>query len=319
MPRIRILAALLAMLGVAGALLAFQSPAPKIDKPKIEAYLRYAESFTSGVKMTIDDPVPSPYPGYFRLVVHLAMGPQQAERVYYISSDGVRIVNGAIWNLNETPFLDTLQHLTTEGPAFGSETARVTIVIFSDFECPYCREFAKTVRDNIPQKYPNDVRVVFRNFPIDAIHKWARAAAEAGRCLADQKPSAFWAFHDWIFEHQQEANDTFEHQKDTFDKYLKDRALAIGKDQNIDAAKLSSCIDTHASAQQVEADMREGRLLQVQQTPTLFVNGRTVAGAVPWATLDTIIQIELNRPKDISEPAAAAKCCEINIPTVVKK
>jgi protein-disulfide isomerase len=319
MLRIRILVAALAMLGGAGILSAFQAPAPKIDKPKFEAYLRYAESFTSGVKMAIDDPTPSPYTGYFRIVVHLTMGPQQAERVYYVSSDGERVVNGAIWNLNETPFLDTLQHLSTDGPSFGPVNAKVSIVVFSDFECPYCREFAKTMRDNIPQKYPNDVRVVFKNFPIEAIHKWARAAAEAGSCLASQKPSAFWAFHDWIFEHQQEANDTFEHQRETFDKYLKDRALLIAKEQNVDAAKVASCMETHASAQDVEKDLEEGRLLQVQQTPTLFVNGRTVAGAVPWATLDTIIQLELNRPKDIAEPPAAMKCCEINVPTIVKK
>ena len=318
MPRTCALAALLAFMSVGRLLPAAEPGPPKIDKARLEAYLRYAEGFTSGVKLAVGDPTPSPYPGYFRIIVHLSMDQQRADRLYYISATGDRMISGTIWDLNQTPFLDVLQHLNTNGPSFGPANAKITVVIFSDFECPYCRELAKTVRDNIPQKYPNDVRVVFKDFPIDAIHKWARRAAEVGRCLADQKPSAFWGFHDWIFEHQQEANDTFEHQKDAFDKYLRDRALAIAKEQNVDSAKLSTCFDSHTAAEQVEADEQEGRLLQIQQTPTLFVNGRMVPGAVSWAQLDTILQVELNRPKEVPGPSAA-NCCEINVPTIVKK
>ncbi len=184
------------------------TPAPKIDKQKLETYIRYAEGYSPEVKMAIDDPVPSAFPGYFRVLVHLSAGTHKLDRVYYVTPDGVQFINGSIWKLNESPFLDTLEHLPTDGPSFGPSNAKVTVVVFSDFECPYCRELAKTVRDNIPQKYPNDVRVVFKDFPIDSIHKWARAAAEAAHCLASQKPEAFWAFHDWVFEHQQEVNET---------------------------------------------------------------------------------------------------------------
>ncbi len=319
MRRIQTLASILATISIAGLLMASEPPAPKLDKTKLETYLRYAEGFTSGVKLTIDDPSPSPYTGYFRLLVHLSAGSHQADRVYYISSDGERLVNGAIWNINETPFLDILQHLTLNGPSFGPETSRVTMVIFSDFECPYCRDLAKTIRENVPQKYPRDVRVVFKNFPIDAIHKWARAAAEAGHCLADQKAGAFWAFHDWIFDHQQEVTDAYEHQKDTFGAYLREKSLEVTKAQGMDSTKFSSCLEARAAAQPVEQDAREGRALQIQQTPTLFVNGRMIPGAVPWGQLDTIIQMELNRPADIPGPSASSKCCEVNIPTAVKK
>jgi protein-disulfide isomerase len=314
MLRIFVLAALAASI-FRGA----DAAAPKIDKAKLETYLRYIEAYTPQVKLQIDDPTPSVYNGFSRVVVHLSMGEQKlGDRLYYVTADGERFISGSMWDLKENPFLDTLQHLPAGGPSFGPENAKVTIVAFSDFQCPYCREFAKTVRDNVANKYPASVRFVFQDFPIDSIHPWARAAAEAGHCLGDLKPAAFWAFHDWIFEHQGEVNETFQHQKATFGTYLRDKTLAIAKEQGLDAAKVGACMDAHATAREVEDSVSAGRLLQVQQTPTFFINGRTVPGSVDWKTLDAVIQIELNRPKDIPG-SASERCCEVAIPTIVKK
>ena len=285
-----------------------QSGPPKLDKAKLEAYLRYAEGYTDKVVFAIDDPTTSQFPGYYRVIAHLSMGPQKVDRVYYVTPGGQEIISGSIWNLRQSPFLDTLAHLPTSGPSFGPADAKVTIVVFSDFQCPYCREFAKTVRDNLPQKYPKDVRVVFEDFPIGSIHKWAHAAAEAAHCLGQQKPDAFWAFHDWIFPHQQEVNSD----------NLREKSLEIAKEQNLDLAAAGSCIDTHATAQQVDRSIEAGRALQIQQTPTAFVNGRTISGAIPWSSLNTVIQMELNRPKEIAE-GAPEKCCEVGLPKVGKK
>lgn len=304
MLRICMLVALLASTAFAFA----DHGAPKIDKQRLEDYVRYLEAYSSDVKFTIDDPTPSAYPGYYRVLVHLSHGPSRLDRIYYVAADGQHFINGSIWDLNHNPYLDTLEHLPTNGPSYGPSNASVTIVVFSDFECPYCRELAHTIRSNVGERYPSDVRVVFKDFPIDALHKWARAAAEASHCIAEQKPAAFWAFHDWIFEHQQEVNET----------NLRDKALAIATEQNVDVGKVSSCIDTHATAQQVKQSGEEGAALQVQQTPTLFINGRMLSGAVDWKTLDAVIQMELKRPKDIPAPASA-KCCEVSMPTVTKK
>lgn len=289
------------------AVTAAQTEPLKLDKQKLQAYLRYAEGFTDKVQIALDDPAPSTMPGYYRILTHLTMGAQKAERVYYVTPDGKHVIAGSVWEFDKSPFAETLAHLPTNGPSFGPADAKVTIVVFSDFECPYCREFAKTVRDNIPKKYPNDVRVIFEDFPIDAIHKWARAAAEAAHCLEQQKPEAFWAFHDWIFEHQQEVNGSNVNQK----------ALDVAKGQNLDLAKAGSCMNAHAAAQIVERNVTAGRILQVQQTPTIFVNGRSIPGAVSWSTLDTVIQMELNRPKDIPGPNSG-NCCSVTVPTVVK-
>ena len=307
MLRNRIVAALVAVLGAPCLFCATEALAPKIDKQKLETYVRYAEGFSPEVKISIDDPAPSPFTGYYRVLVHLTAGAHQLDRLYYATQDGQELINGSIWKLNESPFVDTLEHLSSEGPSFGPPNARVTIVVFSDFECPYCRALAKTLRDKIPQKYPTDVRVVFKDFPIDSIHKWARAASEAAHCLASQKPGAFWAFHDWIFEHQQEVNET----------NLRDHALAFTKQQNLDVVAVSSCMANHVTAQEVSRSQQSGAALQILQTPTIFVNGRTISGAIPWQTLDNVIKIELNRPKEIIA-GSAEKCCEVGIPTLAK-
>ena len=282
--------------------------APKIDKARLETYVRYIEAYTAQVKFAVDDPVPSAYKGYYRVMVHLSLGDRKVgDRLYY-TTDGEHFASGQLWGLDQNPFADVIERLPTDGPSFGPPNARITLIVFSDLECPYCREFAKTIRGNLPQKYPNDVRVIFKDFPIASLHPWALAAAEAGECLAQEKPAAFWAFHDWIFDHKQEVNAA----------NLKEKTLAVAKDQGIDGTKISTCIDTHATAPVVNESLREGRELQIQQTPTSFINGRMMPGAAPWNSLDSLIQFELNRPKEIPAPAAG-KCCEVTIPTVLNK
>jgi protein-disulfide isomerase len=298
----------MAVLSVATLFCAPNAVTPKIDKQKVETYVRYAEGFSPEVKISIDDPAPSPFTGYYRVLVHLTAGTHRLDRLYYATQNGEQLINGTIWKLNESPFLDTLKHLPADGPSLGPPNAKVTVVVFSDFECPYCRELARTLRDNIPQKYPTDVRVVFKDFPIDSIHKWARAASEAAHCLGSQKPGAFWAFHDWIFEHQQEVNEA----------NLRDHVLTMAKQQSLDVPQVSSCMANHATAQEVNQNQQIGAELQISQTPTTFVNGRMLSGAVRWQALDNVIQMEVNHSKEVVA-GSAEKCCESSIPSFGKK
>lgn len=275
---------------------------PHLDKPKLDAYLRYIEAYTDQVKLIIDDPVPTAYAGYSRVLVHIKLGERTvSEKVYYVSADGEHFFGGPLWDLKQNPFVDVLDRLPANGFAMGPAEAKVTIHVFSDFECPYCRDFAKTLRDNIEKKYANDVRVIFHNFPLESVHPWARSAAEAADCLGNEKVDAFWAFHNWIFDHQPEVNDAFQH-KDTFAKYLRDQVTTIAKAQQVDEAKVGACIDHHSTAGEVEHSIKAGQALQIETTPTLYINGRTIPGAFPWKTLDAVMQIELNRPKEIPAP-----------------
>jgi protein-disulfide isomerase len=271
---------------------------PTVDKSQLEAYLRYAEGFMSNIHFVIDDPTASAYPGFYRVSVHLtADGGAKLDKTYFVTSDGKQIVAGPIWDLNKSPFIDTLSRLPAGGYSFGPADARVQIVLFSDFQCPFCKEYAKTIRDNIPQKYPRDVRVTFEDFPIDSIHPWARAAAEASHCVGAQNPDAFWAYHDWIFEHSGEIKP----------ENLKEKVLAWAGEQKLDIGKLGACIVSHAMAGEVAKAEQAGKRLEVQSTPTAFVNGRMIPGAIPWALpnspgtgLNSVIQLELKRPDSVT-------------------
>ena len=265
--------------------------APAIDRQKLEKYLRFAEGFSPSVKFVIDDPAATPISGFYRLPVHLSMGETKQDKTYYLTADGQHIVGSPVWDLNKSPFVGVADKLTTDGPSFGTPGAKVTIVVFSDFQCPYCREFAHTVRDNIPQKYPKNVRVVFKDFPLAEIHPWARAAAEASHCVGDGRSDVFWAYHDWIFEHQGEITGG----------NLKEKVLGFAKEHSLDSAKVASCVDTHSTKEEVDSSVKKGRELQVEQTPTFFLNGRMVPGAVAWGPLNTLIQMEINRPSVVPE------------------
>lgn len=287
---------------------------PKIDKAAITKYLRYAEGFTPQVQVAIDDPKPSPFPGFYELRVHLAANKNEAIRTYYLTQDGRQIVTGPVFDLNKSPFVANLQALKPEGaPSFGPENAAVQIYVFSDFECPYCREEAKVLRQDIAKEHAKDVRVIFKNFPLSSIHPWARAAAVAGSCIAEQNGGAFWAYHDWAYAHQSEINAA----------NVRDKVLEFAKSQPVNSQKLTACIDSNATASQVDKAIEEGRLLGIVQTPTLFVNGRTVAGALSADQMNLLIRIELEHRQQEQQQQASAqnaneKCCELTIPAVGK-
>jgi protein-disulfide isomerase len=279
---------------LAGALALGQTNSVSIDKQQVENYLCYAEGFSSAVKFAIDDPKPASIPGYFSLNVHLTMGAAKQDKTYYLSGDGKQIFTGEIWSLNANPFREIASKIPTDGPSFGPADAKVTMVVFSDFQCPYCREFARTIRETLPQKYPKDVRVIFEDFPIESIHPWAEGAAEAARCVAEGKSELFWTFHDWVFDHQGEIN------RET----LPAKVAAFAKEHSLDTNKVQACLDSHAMKSKVQESVARGRALGIEQTPTFYINGRSVPGALKWDALNTLIQMELNRPNNIPDLSA---------------
>lgn len=278
---------------------------PKIDKPALIKYLRYAEGFTPTVEVELDDPKPSAFPSLYLLTVHLKAGKNKAVRNYYLTEDGERLISGSVFDLRKSPFTANLQKLKQEGaPAAGPGDAPVQIYVFSDFECPYCREEAKVLRQGIEKNHSKDVRLIFKDFPLDPIHPWARTAAQAGHCIASQNANAFWTYHDWIYEHQPEIKT----------ENVKDKVLEFAKTQKLDEGKISTCLADPGTDAYVEKTVAEGRQLGIQQTPTLFVNGRMLAGALSADQINLLIQMELEHRVQQTASAVQQKCCEVAIP-----
>lgn len=160
-------------------------------------------------------------------------------------------------------------------PAKGPETAPVTIVEFSDFECPFCARVVPTL-EQVKKQYGDKVRIVFRQFPL-AMHPHAPKAAEASLCAAEQ--GKFWEMHDAMFNDQRAL---------TVDD-LKAKAASL----ELDAEKFNQCLDSGEMAEQVRADMQAGQKAGVSGTPAMFVNGRLVSGAVPFENIAEVIDSEL--------------------------
>jgi protein-disulfide isomerase len=163
------------------------------------------------------------------------------------------------------------------GPAKGPETAPVTIVEFSDFQCPFCSKIIPTL-DQVKAKYGDKVRIVFRQFPL-GMHPQAQKAAEASLCANEQ--GKFWQLHDFMFQNQQQLAV----------ESLKAKAAELG----LNAESFGSCLDTGKFASKVAEDMEAGSAAGVSGTPALFINGRFINGAVPLEQITEVIDDELRR------------------------
>jgi protein-disulfide isomerase len=170
--------------------------------------------------------------------------------------------------------------IKTEGaPYAGASDAKVTLVEFSDFQCPYCAKGA-TILNELKKKYGNKLKVVFKNFPLN-FHKDAQGAAEAGRCVFEQDAKKFWKMHDGMFAQQSQLKK----------EDLKKLAGSLGVDQK----KFDNCLDTGKYAATVKADLEDGKKVEVKSTPTFFVNGKPINGARPVAEFSEMIDAEFKK------------------------
>jgi protein-disulfide isomerase len=163
------------------------------------------------------------------------------------------------------------------GPSRGPDKAKVTIVEFSDFQCPYCKR-GREVMDEVVKAYPNDVRVVFRDFPL-GFHPYAQKAAEAGQCAGEQ--GKFWPMHDWMFDHQ--------------DQLAVEDLVGAAKSLGLDAKKFEACVTSGKQADAVRANQKAGESAGVKGTPAYFVNGVFISGAMPFEKFKATIDHELSR------------------------
>src|SRR5262249_14971527 len=165
------------------------------------------------------------------------------------------------------------------GPSKGTASAPVTIIEFSDYECPFCGKAEPMVKEILKQ-YDGKVRLVYREFPLQ-MHSHAQKAAEAALCAQDQ--GKYWELHEKLFENQRalEVSD------------LKGYA----KDVGLDDARFSQCLDSGSKAKEVEASQKAGDEAGVNGTPAFFINGRPLFGAVPIDEMKQLIEAELAEKK----------------------
>ncbi len=170
-----------------------------------------------------------------------------------------------------------------DDPVLGNANAPVTIVEFSDFQCPFCERFFTSTLPQIKTEYINTgkVKLIYRDFPLSSIHPYAEKAAEASECAHQQGDNFYWKMHDKLFENQN-ALDT---------ESLKKYAQQIGLDTN----KFNTCLDSGAMTQEISNDLADGTSYGVQGTPMFFINGQELSGAQPFESFKQIIDAELSK------------------------
>jgi len=171
----------------------------------------------------------------------------------------------------EAPRVD----VAADGPAMGPADAPITIVEFSDYQCPFCRRAEPIVKE-VMERYPGQVRLVYRHFPLDQIHPRARPAAEAAMCAHDQ--GKFWEYHEKLFSD---------------DEFGDEQLVAYAEEVGLDKADFEKCLEEDRFAEKVEADLQAGRAAGVSGTPAFFVNGIMLSGAKPVDEFAAVIEAEL--------------------------
>jgi protein-disulfide isomerase len=169
-------------------------------------------------------------------------------------------------------------------PTLGPKDAKVTLVLFSDYLCSACTQFSMTVAQAL-QAYPKEVRLVWKDFPNEALHEGTLLAAVAARCADEQ--GAFWEYHDLLMANQGSVSE--------------ESLTSIATALSLDMEKFSLCLTDQSSKPRVERDFEEGQRLRIDGTPYLFINGRRSYGAVSLELLKGLIEAELTAAAKASD------------------
>lgn len=251
----------------------------------VEAYLRNLYAFGADTAVKIAPPKDSEVAGLLELDVEVKVGENQQTGKVYVSKDGKYMIRGEISDLSKDPLADARATLQTkDAPSVGDPNAPVTLVEFSDFECPVCRRLHDALRGLLPN-YPQ-VRLVFKDYPLEQIHPWARTAALGGRCAYQQDPKAFWKMYDLIYDNQDLISP-----ETAWNKMVEFAGQAA-----LNQETFKSCMTSAAAGAAVDASRNNGVLLEVGSTPTIFINGRRIVGGDP-NLIEQYIKYELDQHK----------------------
>jgi protein-disulfide isomerase len=168
-------------------------------------------------------------------------------------------------------------------PIKGNSNAKVTVIEFADFRCPFCEQWFQNVEPNLIKDYVDTgkIKFTFRNYAF--LGPASTLAAEAGECANDQ--GQFWAFHDYMYQHQPDESDT--------SMYTNDNLSQIAGNLGMDSSQFATCLSSKDTSDKVAKDLSEGSAAGVSGTPTTFVNGVAIVGAVPYTQIKQAIDADL--------------------------
>ena len=274
-----------------------QSSSPDLSK-KIERQVRSYYKIPPDVHVQVGAPSPSTdFPNYDSVIVTVQSGEKKSDLTFLVSKDRTSMMRTTKFDLTKDPFAETMSKIDVSGrPTRGVKASKVVVVNFDDFECPFCSRLHQTLFPEILKEYGDRVTFIYKDYPMVDLHPWATHAAVDANCLAAQNGDAYWDFADYIHANQKEVNDE-KTPSARFDELDKITTLQ-GQKHSLDGAKLQACIKAQDETA-VKASIKQGEAIGVDATPTLFINGDKVEGALPIATVRAAIDQAL---KDANMP-----------------
>lgn len=283
--------------------------APDALSQRIERQLRVTYNVPADVKVLISTPRSSDFPNYDALTVTFDGGNKKQNYEFLISKDQKTLIRMTKMDLTRDPYAEIMNKIDLkERPIRGNRNAKVTVVSYDDFECPYCSQMHRTLFPELLKEYGDRVAFVYKDYPLAQIHPWATHAAVDANCLGMQNPDAYWDFADYIHANQPEVNEA--KGRDAQFAELDKITSSEGDKFKVDSAKLQACLKDQKD-DVVKASTKEGEALGVDGTPTLFVNGQRVDGVKSIADLRTTLDSMLQQagvppPVHVAASAAAA-------------
>jgi len=246
-------------------------PLGKDPKTEIVQHIRQEFKVPETTNLTVGPFHDSGIPNFLATTVAAQSDKGKQTEDFYATSDNRVFVMGKILNLGVDLRREALKTIvTTNQPSQGPAHAPVIIVEYADLECPMCGKLHLFLENDLLPKYGDKVRVIFKEFPLVQIHDWSLTAAIANECVYKLKPEAFAPYRTLVFQNQSTTNAA----------NVRDNLLGYADQVGVDRSSLAGCLDSKASMPRIDEGTSEAKKLEVQSTPTCFINGRMLVGFV---------------------------------------
>lgn len=247
----------------------------------VDRHVRAHYSLPPDVKVLMGPLHASEFPNYDELTIVFDSGEKKQAYAFLLSHDHKTLIRISKMDLSTDPYAQIMKKIDIAGrPTRGNKDAKVVVVNYDDFECPFCSRLHATLFPEIFKEYGDRVLFIYKDYPLEEIHPWAVHAAVDANCLGGQSSEAYWDFADYVHGNQRAINAL--KARDEQNAELDKLASLNGQSHKLDGSKLQACIKAQ-DEKAVRASMKEGDAVGVDATPAMFVSGEKLEGAVPAA------------------------------------
>jgi protein-disulfide isomerase len=266
-----------------------QSVSPEL-KAKIQRQIQAQYDLPADVTVGVGPRRPSDFPTYDTVTITLGGREHEQKVDFLLSQDGKILAKVTKIDLTKDIYAERMSKIDVTGrPVRGNPNAKVIVVNYDDLQCPFCSRMHSTLMQEILPEYGDRIKIVYKDFPL-SMHPWAIHSANNANCLAAENGTAFWEFADYVHANQKAISSGQDVQKA---KVELDRiALDTGKKHDADMTRLQACIKAQSDGV-LKASMAEGESLGLNATPTLFINGQKLEGAVDPDEVRAILNAQL--------------------------